>query len=98
MSLIDTHCHIHSSYYELDAEEALKNAHTQGVSKIINVGTSVDESVAAVEFAKSHQNCWASVGLHPHDSKKELDRFAELDEIISKAPEGVIVGVGRNWF
>lgn len=67
--LIDTHAHIHSSDYEPDKEEVLKNAKDSGVEQIFCVGTSVDDSELAVKFADAHPECVATVGHHPHDAK-----------------------------
>lgn len=93
--LIDTHCHIHSVDFPLDAEEVLAGARTASVDKLICVGTDADDSVRAVEFAKSHDNCWASVGLHPHDAKlgdKPLKQLRELLEDKSNADKIVAIG------
>lgn len=93
--LVDTHCHIHSQWYKLDPDAVLKHATGEGVTKIICVGTDVEDSRRAVAFAADRANCWASVGVHPHDSRKELDRVTELDEILEKAPSGKVVAIGE---
>ncbi|MDX1766049.1 MAG: TatD family hydrolase [Candidatus Saccharimonadales bacterium] len=95
MNLVDTHCHIHSQWYELNPEEVISRSIKAGVNKMVCVGTTVDDSKVAVNFAAKNDSCWAAVGIHPHDSKKELDRFAELDELINKAKTGVIVAIGE---
>ena len=95
MQLIDTHCHIHSKWYELDAEDVLSRSDRAGVTGRISVGTEVEDSKKATRFAQNNSGCWASVGIHPHDSKKDLDRADELVEIIDSAPPGVIVAIGE---
>lgn len=69
LEYVDTHCHLHFSQYQSNAEEVIKNAIAAGVSKIITVGTNAKDSQLAVDFAEKHQNVWASIGLHPHDAK-----------------------------
>jgi len=76
--LVDTHCHIHESGYPLDVGDVMSRAHHAGVSKLICVGTNEQSSEEAVAFAAQHEHCYATVGVHPHDTKEGYDRIAEL--------------------
>lgn len=73
--LIDTHCHIHESYYSLDVNEVIDRAHLAGVEKMICVGTDEASSLAAVDFAASHNGVFATVGFHPHEAKFFDEKF-----------------------
>lgn len=74
--LVDTHCHIHEAEYPLDPAETLQRAHEAGVSDLIVVGTSLASSAQAVHFATNHERVYASIGVHPHDSKDGYDIFS----------------------
>jgi TatD DNase family protein len=65
--LVDTHCHLHDREFfsEKQAEEALKRARKKGVEKIICVGTSHEDSLAARDFASLHDNVYWTYGVHP---------------------------------
>jgi len=76
--LIDTHCHIHEADYPLDRDEVIARAHAAGVDTMICVGTSEQSSADAVAFAKQHKGIYASVGVHPHDTKDGYSAIAEL--------------------
>lgn len=76
--LIDTHCHINAMIKENfdrlltikefpHASTIIQEADRAGVKKIINVGTSLIESINCVELAKSFDQCYASIGIHPND-------------------------------
>jgi TatD DNase family protein len=94
--LIDTHCHIHEPDYPLDKEETLVRAREAGVEKLICVGTGQEDSRHAIEFAKSHDNVFASIGVHPHDTKDGYDEIASLAEWSDKV---VAVGeIGLDYF
>jgi TatD DNase family protein len=67
MTYTDTHCHIHEKSY-VDAEAAYKRAIESGIVRLICVGTDGITSGEAVKFAASHENCWASIGIHPHEA------------------------------
>ncbi len=89
--LIDTHCHIHLADYGLDVEEVLQNTKDSQVEALMVVGTSARDSQLAIEFAASHDNCWATVGLHPHDSKLGTTELKKLEELASM-PKVVAIG------
>jgi TatD DNase family protein len=89
--LVDTHCHIHESTYPLGVADVLAKARSAGVSKLICVGTSETSSREAVEFAKQHENVYASIGVHPHDTKDGYN----LSSLVNEREEGKIVAVGE---
>lgn len=95
MSLTDTHCHIHSSDYPLDPEAVIKNAQKAGVTRLLCVGTTAEDSELAVHFAANHDNCWSSIGLHPHDAKLGEEAFATLRRLAQGAATNKIVAVGE---
>jgi TatD DNase family protein len=92
--LIDTHCHIHEADYPLAIDDILKNAREAGVDKMILVGTSQQSSEAAITLAANHDHLFATVGVHPHDTKDGIEKIAEL------AKQNVIaVGeIGLDYF
>lgn len=75
---IDTHCHINmmikkefdvplQKNFHNDVETILLKATAQHVTKIINVGTSVAESMNCVLLAEAFPAIWAAIGTHPND-------------------------------
>lgn len=101
MNLIDTHCHIHSVNYEPDPDQTIKEAKLVGVNKLICVGTDLEDSKRAVNFVKGQNNCWASVGIHPHESKDYINNQNKLAELkdLSKSEKVVAIGeCGLDYF
>lgn len=93
--LIDTHCHIHESY-ELPIDEVLARASVAGVDKYICIGTSELSSKQAIDFAKSHLHTYASIGVHPHDTK---DGYSQIAELAAASDKIVAIGeVGLDYF
>lgn len=84
MEFIDTHCHIHFKDYGIDPDLVIDGARNAGVNKLVCVGCDLDSSVLAIEFVQNRPNCWASIGIHPHEAKsyqlepKLLEDFAML--------------------
>jgi TatD DNase family protein len=92
LNFVDTHCHIHESSYEHPKSEVLKRSVEAGVTRLICVGTDVNTSKEAVEFASITESVWASIGLHPHDAKLGQDTFNDLATIL---PNKSIVAIGE---
>jgi len=94
--LIDTHCHIHESDFPLPIEDVLAHAVDADVKKLICIGTNEQSTREAISFAESHDNAWASIGVHPHDTKDGYDEIAALAGTSDKI---VAVGeVGLDYF
>ena len=78
---IDTHAHldmIEGKTPDMVVQEALD----ENVKFIINVGSDVEGSLKSVEYAKTYDCVFASVGIHPHYAnkfgKKEEEFLGEL--------------------
>lgn len=94
--IIDTHCHIHEADFPLPIADVLTAMAEADVQKIICVGTSEKSSKEAIAFAESHPNAWASIGVHPHDTK---DGYEELQVLASTSTRIVAVGeIGLDYF
>lgn len=91
MQLFDTHCHIHDDKYNYDVPEIRNRAKKSGVVGMVCVGTSALDSKKAVEFVQDKPECYASIGLHPHDATMGEDDFELLTELVSD-PKVVAIG------
>jgi len=93
--LVDTHCHIHESY-ELPIDEVLAQAHVDGVSQMICVGTNEESSKQAIDFSNTHTEAFASIGVHPHDTK---DGYGAIAELAGSSDRIIAVGeIGLDYF
>ena len=95
MTLVDTHCHIHSKDYPVDIKEVYASAKKVGVDKLICVGTDLEDSKLAVEFADSHENTWASIGIHPHEANKYVAKPELLKEFAKLATSNKVIAIGE---
>lgn len=87
MEWVDTHCHIQEAGPEVgDAfvqdkwakagitspTGPIERAVAAGVTRMICVGCTLRDSQLAVTLAQQQPNCWASIGIHPHEAKDHL--------------------------
>ncbi len=65
----------------------------QGMTALIAIGTSLRQSIQAIEYARLHPGfVFATAGVHPHDAK-DLDEQGRIDlTSLITAPEVVAVG------
>ena len=79
--MIDTHAHLTSLD---DADEAIKRAAVAGVTRILTVGTSVEDCRRALALAEAHDGVFAILGIHPHDAGTATeDDLAALRELLA---------------
>jgi TatD DNase family protein len=76
--LVDTHCHIHEASYPLDINDVMVHAEQSKIEKMICVGTSEESSFEAITFADKYAHVYASIGVHPHDTKDGYDQLATM--------------------
>lgn len=91
--MIDVHCHLNFHSFEKDADMVIKRAFSDGVKKIINVGTKTDSSQKALDLANEYKNLYAIVGVHPHHADKLRSDWA--DELEKIARDKKVVGIGE---
>jgi TatD DNase family protein len=94
--VIDTHAHLGALD---DADEAVGRAAEAGVTRILTVGTDVDDCRRALSFAERHAGVYAILGIHPHESGTATTAdLAALRELHAN-PKAVAVGeTGLDWF
>jgi TatD DNase family protein len=111
VQLTDTHCHIHEAWRAVngtdataklwdkagrpDPDDIIARATTDGVAKMICVGTTLPDSQLAVEFVQSRAMCRASIGLHPHEAKTYAHDPGKLAEFAALATQPGVVAVGE---
>lgn len=95
--LVDTHCHIHWADYPLDINDVMIKAHNAGVMRMICIGTDVESSKKAVDFAAKHEGVYASIGVHPIDSKEGM---IGLDGLLNPKDRSIVaVGeIGLDYY
>ena len=68
--MIDTHAHLGALD---DADEAVDRAAEAGVTRILTVGTDIDDCRRALSLAERHDGVFAILGVHPHEAGTATD-------------------------
>lgn len=105
--LIDTHCHLNLLVdYSFDvplslqdiqnARSFIEEAALHDVTRILNVGTSLVESLNSIELAKHYEHVYASIGIHPNDlSETWKDDLATLAKLLREKETLKILAIGE---
>lgn len=107
IDLVDTHCHIHEidardgqvhdrwlQGGERTPESIIGTAHQADVNRIITIGTTLKDSILAVDFVQNYQEVWASIGIHPHEAKEYTD-YMLLAQFASLVDKPKVVAIGE---
>ena len=92
MLLIDTHAHLYYDNMYDNLSEVLSIAESNNVKKTICIGTDLETSLKSVEIAEQYENVYATVGIHPHDSKDVSENYLLELEKLSKSNKVVAIG------
>ena len=101
MQIIDSHAHLEFPQFDADRDAMLARARDAGIEKILAIGsgTASDRLDAAIPFAEKHDWIYATVGVHPHESKLATEEwFTELARL-AKHPRVLAWGeIGLDYF
>ena len=111
MELTDTHCHIHEAVAEgafstetreryakagsPSPDDMIVSAAKADVTRLVCVGTTLEDSELAVKFAGTREHVWASIGIHPHESKSYVGDPKALRQFADLAAKKKVVAVGE---
>jgi len=90
--IIDSHAHLQFDDFASDLEAVLGRALEAGVEAIVNVGTDLASSRAAVALADRFPQCYATVGLHPHEAATFGDGLIDALAELARHPKVVAIG------
>jgi len=105
--LIDTHCHVNlmiKKGFDIPLNDdnfekatiIAKDAAAAGVTKIINVGTSIIESTNCIALAKKNDLMYAAVGIHPSDLTSHwVKDLKTIEEFIQGQKANKVVAIGE---
>ena len=94
MSYIDSHCHLYDTR-GVAVDDVIAAARAAGVTTMINVGCDAATTEQAIAVAASHDDIFATAGLHPHEAKHGVDTIVPyIDD-----PNVVAIGeCGLDYF
>ena len=90
---IDTHAHLFFDNFKEDLNEVLNRAKENSVDYIIVPATDLKTAHEAISLSEKYEQIYATVGIHPHDTKDWNDSLINEIEKLAKHPK--VVGIGE---
>jgi TatD DNase family protein len=92
--LIDSHVNLHAPQFDADREAVIARARAAGVGLMVEICDAVSGFEAVETLAAAHQDIWATVGIHPHETKETPSLDAETLCELAARPK--VVGIGET--
>jgi TatD DNase family protein len=96
---IDTHAHLFFENFKEDIDDVIARATENSVDFIIVPATDIKTAKEAIELTAKYDQVYATVGIHPHDTKEWNDSLLLEIEELAKHPKVVAIGeIGLDYY
>ena len=97
--MIDSHLHLDDSKLSNRVDEIYDAFEENGIEFVINNSCDMSTMVAGVKLTEKYEKIFATVGMHPHESKYFSQEFVSAMEKYANNPKIVAVGeIGLDYY
>ena len=93
MPILDSHAHYLDHAFDTDRDALLTSLFAGEVCGIVEAGTTVASSQAAVALAHRYTHLWAAVGIHPEEAAGAVP--GDIAQLASLAADNKVVAIGE---
>jgi TatD DNase family protein len=93
--LIDSHCHLPTLKHNEQLAQKLFEAQSEGVAKLINVGTSIKTSQTALDVAKNYASVFSTISVYPHEDL-DMEPKDLVNQLKGLSSNKKVVAVGET--
>ncbi len=94
LEFADSHCHLNYEGLSLRTEEVLHSMQEAGVTRALNICTTLEEAPKVLEQTLDHPRLWCSVGVHP--DYDEVAAEPSVEELVQRAAHEKVVAIGET--
>ena len=91
--MIDTHAHLNFDAFKEDTDKVIERAKSAGVEYIIVPGVEPENLNSLLDFAKSYNEIYCAMGIHPHNAKGIGNE--EIMTVEKNCTENKVVAIGE---
>ncbi len=98
---LDSHCHLDDTAFDPDRAAVIERARAAGLRYLLTVGGTAtpDQLAASIPIAESQDGIYASVGVHPHESRQFRDAHADEIRKLAAHPKVLAIGeIGLDYY
>lgn len=97
--MIDSHLHLDDEKLREKADEIINGLSAHNIEFVINNSCNYQSMLDSVALADKYENVYATVGMHPHESKDFDDKFRRSVIELAQNPKVVAVGeIGLDYY
>lgn len=97
--MIDSHAHLDDEAFDDDRDQVINALYENGIDFIVNIACDLKSSKTSQELARTYENIYATVGVHPHDAITYTDEVEETLKILAQEKKVVAVGeIGLDYY
>ncbi len=98
MRLFDTHAHLLSEKFDEDRDDLIARLPQMGIAGMIEVGTTVSDSVKAIQLTEKTDYIYATIGVHPHEAAEAEPDYIEQLRALAANPKVLAIGeIGLDY-
>jgi TatD DNase family protein len=96
--IIDTHCHLNTTEFDVDLHDVIMRANTNGVEKIICIGMYKEANLKALDIIKRYDQVYATIGIHPSYVSESYDETLLIEQLKNKKVVAIgEIGIDLYW-
>jgi TatD DNase family protein len=96
---IDTHAHLFFENFKEDVDDVIQRAKDSSVDFIVVPATDIKTAKEAIALAEKYEQIYATVGIHPHDTKDWNENLIPEIETLAKHPKVIAIGeIGLDYY
>ena len=97
--MIDSHLHLDDDKLKDAADGIIRGLPEHGIEFVINNSCNLQSMTDGVKLADTYENVYATVGMHPHESRDFNDGFRALMRELAQNNKVVAVGeIGLDYY
>ena len=99
MRLFDSHCHVDERQFDADRAEVHRRMAERGVARFAVLGSDLETSRHAINYAAAHPGAVAAIGFHPEYADRcDEASLASLAAWAGEAPVRAIGEIGLDYY
>lgn len=98
--LIDTHAHLDDERFRDDLPDVLRRAREAGISRIVTIATTAQNSVTCIDLAACHPLLVATVGIQPNNvAQAQVEDWDTVVRLVMRSEVTAVgeTGLDRYW-
>lgn len=94
MTLVDTHAHLQDRRLADDLDAILGRARDAGVSRVVAIGTTAEDSAEVVAIAHRYDHVYAAVGIQPNHVAEAAE--GDFGRVVALAADPRVKAIGET--